>query len=257
MSWNSENGSVRVPALGYHSPMDEGQDSKPQAMDVGEALKRVAILLDVIEQSGADLDELTAPNLQEDDWERLNERACQREDWNPHVFAGEGEAFSTLRGVEDDGIRAEAHKQVMFYWRRAKTSGKIASALWGSYQKAQQSAQDGGHPVDYGDYKKKLSELLSVVTALASEHEQIVTLAQDAQIGDRACATARYEEQISPLLEQFDEMCGQYGKLAKVHFKKRKALLSELRACLTRIDETNRVFEHYGFMSLHTRQLPE
>ena len=243
--------------LGYHRAMETTQDRTDDTLEVGEALRRVAMLLDIIEQSGKDFDTLTAPELDERTWEELRERAHDRETWNPHVFEGETEAFDRLREVENGEIRAEAHKQILFYQRRAKTSGRIASALHHSYEQAEFHERCGKGSIDYSDYKKKLKELLGVVHALTEEHEQIVTLAQDAQLGDHECVMRRYEEQVAPLLEAFDDTCQRYRSTAKVHFKKRKALSSELKSRLARIDETNKVFEHYSFMEFHTRSMPE
>ena len=237
--------------------METDQDKSDGMLEIGEALRRVAVLLDVVKQSGKDFDTLTTPELDQATWEELRSRAQERESWNPHVFEGETGAFDRLREVENAEIRAEAHKLILFYQRRAKTSGKIASALHHSYERAEFHERCGKGAIDYSDYKKKLKELLNVVNALTEEHEQIVTLAQDAQLGDRECVIRRYEEQVAPLLEQFDEMCKQYQGTAKVHFKKRKALHTELKSCLTRIDEANKVFEHYSFMEFHTRSLPE
>ena len=108
--------------------MEEDQEHIERSLEVGEALRRVALLLGIIEQSGKDFDTLTAPELDETIWNELRKRAEERESWNPHVFEGEAEAFDKLREVENTEIRAEAHKLILFYQRRAKTSGRIASA---------------------------------------------------------------------------------------------------------------------------------
>lgn len=230
---------------------------EPARIDIGEALKRTAILLDAIEQSGNDLNAITDANVDEDEFDKIVATAREREQWNPSVFAGEEQAFTTFHLVEDEEIRAEAHKQVMFYWRRAKTSSKVATALFATYRSAVVSALEQDEPVDNGDYKKKLSEILGVVTALSEEHDQIVSLAQDAQAGDHERANARYHEQVDPLVEAFDECLAQYSKASKIRFKKRKAALAGMRDALSRIDEANKVFEHYDFIEFVTRELPE
>lgn len=226
-------------------------------IDIGEALKRTAILLDAIEQSGNDLNAITDANVDEDEFDKIVATAREREQWNPSVFAGEEQAFTTFHLVEDEEIRAEAHKQVMFYWRRAKTSSKVATALFATYRSAVVSALEKDEPIDNSDYKKKLSEILSVVTALSEEHDQIVSLAQDAQAGDHERANARYHEQVDPLVEAFDKYLDEYTKASKLRFKKRKAALAGMRDTLSRIDEANKVFEHYDFIEFVKRELPE
>lgn len=253
-----EPAPVSKPALASEQEGDgDAPAHEPARIDIGEALKRTAILLDAIEQSGNDLNAITDANVDEDEFDKIMATAREREQWNPSVFAGEEQAFTTFHLVEDEEIRAEAHKQVMFYWRRAKTSSKVATALFATYRSAVVSALEKDEPIDNSDYKKKLSEILSVVTALSEEHDQIVSLAQDAQAGDHERANARYHEQVDPLVEAFDKYLDEYTKASKLRFKKRKAALAGMRDALSRIDEANKVFEHYDFIEFVKRELPE
>lgn len=230
----------------------EQQQGRAGGLDIGEALRSVTMLLDDAEQSGCDLERLTGPVISEAEWHRMLRRAQRREQCSAQLFAGEAEAFTTLRGVADEEIRAEAHAQVRAYKRRAATSHKLSRAL--SAQLA--AARENDDAALLADVRRRLGELFEVVSSLAAEHEQIVTLAADAQIGDRSRVSARYEEAIAPLLGAFDLAKADHATTGKLHFKKRSAIEEQMNALLTDINEINRAFEAYPYVELQTRELP-
>lgn len=149
-------------------------------VDVEGALRRSEMLLKAFEESGHDLCSLTAPDFDDGAWPRLEKRAGRREAWNPRVFSGEAEMCRKFHSVESESIRAEAHGQILCYERRSKTSHTIATALVEAYE----AAEDSDEGLDCQAFKNKLGELLSVARALSTEHELILSLADDALIGD-------------------------------------------------------------------------
>ena len=83
-------GDAETPATASEQEGDEGAPAhEPARIDIGEALKRTAILLDAIEQSGNDLNAITDANVDEDEFDKIVATAREREQWNPSVFAGE------------------------------------------------------------------------------------------------------------------------------------------------------------------------